>query len=383
MNLSAPFIARPIATILLMLVAGLVCYRLLPVAALPNVNYPTLQVSAQLPGASPQTVASSVTTPLETQFGQIPGLTQMTSSSALGFTQISLQFELSRTVDSAQSDVLSAINAASSQLPPNMTYPPTIRKVNPAETPILVLALTSDTLPITTVDAYAETIFLQKISQIEGVGLVGIGGQQQPAIRVQMDPVALANRGIGLEDVRNVISQQNVDLPKGTLNSPRVTYTLNANDQLLKPEPYNAMVLAYRDGAPVRVRDVGRAIAGPVNNQLAGWANDHAAIILAVQRSPGANVIETVDRVKAMLPVLEASIPSAIKVQILSDRTQTIRASIADVQFTLLITVALVIMVILLFLRNLWATIIPGITVPLSIIGTFFMNLAIPSIICP
>jgi HAE1 family hydrophobic/amphiphilic exporter-1 len=252
-----------------------------------------------------------------------------------------------------------------------MTYPPTIRKVNPAETPILVLALTSDTLPITTVDAYAETIFLQKISQIEGVGLVGIGGQQQPAIRVQMDPVALANRGIGLEDVRNVISQQNVDLPKGTLNSPRVTYTLNTNDQLLKPEPYNAMVLAYRDGAPVRVQDVGRAIAGPVNNQLAGWANNHPAIILAVQRAPGANVIETVDRVKAMLPVLEASIPSAIKVQILSDRTQTIRASIADVQFTLMITVALVIMVILLFLRNLWATIIPGITVPLSIVGTF------------
>ena len=194
----------------------------------------------------------------------------MTSSSALGFTQISLQFDLSRTVDSAQSDVLAAINAASSQLPPNMTYPPTIRRVNPAETPILVLALTSDTLPITTVDAYAETIFLQKISQIEGVGLVGIGGQQQPAIRIQMDPVALANRGIGLEDVRNVISQQNVDLPKGTLNSPRVTYTLNTNDQLLKPEPYNAMVLAYRDGAPVRVQDVGRAIAGPVNKPARG-----------------------------------------------------------------------------------------------------------------
>jgi hydrophobe/amphiphile efflux-1 (HAE1) family protein len=373
-NLSAPFIVRPIATTLLMvalLAAGIACYRLLPVAALPNVNYPTLQVTAQLPGASAQTVASSVTTPLETQFGEIPGLTQMTSASALGFTQITLQFDLSRTVDSAEADVLAAINAASSQLPPNMTYPPTIRKVNPADTPILVLALTSDTLPITTVDAYAETIFMQKISQIPGVGLVDIGGQQQPAIRVQVDPVALANRGIGLEDVRNVISQQNVDLPKGTLNSPRVTYTLNTNDQLLKPEPYNNMILAYRNGAPVRVRDVGRVIEGPVNDLLAAWSNKHLAITLAVQREPGANVIETVDRVKAMLPVLKASIPSAINVQILSDRTQTIRASVADVQFTLVVTVALVVMVILLFLRNFWATIIPGITVPLSIIGAF------------
>jgi multidrug efflux pump subunit AcrB len=267
--------------------------------------------------------------------------------------------------------VLSAINAARSQLPPNMTYPPTIRKVNPADTPCLVLALTSDTLPITTVDACAEMIFLQKISQIQGVGLVGIGGQQQPSVRVQVDPVALANRGIGLEDVRNVISQQNVDLPKGTLNSPRVTYTLNTNDQLINPELYNNMLLSYQNGGPVRLRDVGRAITGPVNDLLAGWPNKHQAIILAVQREPNANVIETVDRIKAMLPVLQASIPSAINVQILSDRTQTIRASVADVQFTLVITVALVVMVILLFLRNFWATIIPGITVPLSIIGTF------------
>jgi hydrophobe/amphiphile efflux-1 (HAE1) family protein len=374
MNISAPFIARPVATALLMvglLACGLVSYRLLPVAALPNVNYPTLQVTAQLPGASPQTVASSVATPLETQFGEIPGLAQMTSSSALGFTQITLQFNLSRTIDSAEADVLAAINAATSQLPPNMTYPPTIRKVNPADTPILILALTSDTLPITTVDAYAETIFLQKISQIPGVGLVGIGGQQKPAIRIQVDPVALANRHIGLEDVRNVVSQQNVNLPKGTLNSPRVTYTLNTNDQLLHPEPYNSMVIAYRNGAPVRIRDIGRAISGPENGLLEAWANREQAIMLAVQREPGANVVETVDRIKAMLPVLEASIPSAIKVQVLSDRTLTIRASIADVQFTLLITVALVVMVILLFLRNFWATIIPGITVPLSIIGTF------------
>jgi hydrophobe/amphiphile efflux-1 (HAE1) family protein len=374
MNISAPFIARPIATALLMvglLLAGLAAYPLLPVAALPNVNYPTLQVTAQLPGADPQTMASSVATPLETQFGQIPGLTQMTSASALGFTQITLQFDLSRAIDGAVSDTLSAINAASAQLPPNMPYPPTIRKVNPADTPILVLGVTSDTLPLTTVDAYAETILLQKISQISGVGLVGIGGQQKPAIRVRVDPQALAARGIGLEDVRNVISQANVDQPKGTLNSPRQTYTLNTNDQLLTPDAYDSLILAYRNGSPVRVRDVGKAIDGPENNLIAGWYNHQRAIILAIQRQPGANVVDTVQRVKAMLPVLQASIPSAIKVNVISDRTETIRASVSDVQFTLLLTVALVVMVIFLFLRNFWATIIPAVTVPLSLVGTF------------
>ncbi len=374
MNISAPFIARPIATALLMvglLLAGLAAYPLLPVAALPNVNYPTLQVTAQLPGADPQTMASSVATPLETQFGQIPGLTQMTSASALGFTQITLQFDLSRAIDGAVSDTLSAINAASAQLPLNLPYPPTIRKVNPADTPILVLGITSDTLPLTTVDAYAETILLQKISQISGVGLVGIGGQQKPAIRVQVDPQALAARGIGLEDVRNVISGANVDQPKGTLNSPRQTYTLNTNDQLLTPEAYDSLILAYRNGSPVRVRDVGKAIDGPENNLIAGWYNHQRAIILAIQRQPGANVVDTVQRVKAMLPVLQASIPSAIKVNVISDRTETIRASVGDVQFTLLLTVALVVMVIFLFLRNFWATIIPAVTVPLSLVGTF------------
>jgi hydrophobe/amphiphile efflux-1 (HAE1) family protein len=374
MNISAPFIARPIATAMLMiglLLAGLAAYPLLPVAALPNVNYPTLQVSAQLPGADPQTMASSVATPLETQFGQIPGLNQMTSASALGFTQITLQFDLSRAIDGAVSDTLSAINAASAQLPPNLPYPPTIRKVNPADTPILVLGLTSDTLPLTTVDAYAETILLQKISQISGVGLVGIGGQQKPAIRVQVDPQALAARGIGLEDVRNIISGANVDQPKGTLNSPRQTYTLNTNDQLLKPEAYDSLILAYRNGSPVRVRDVGKAISAPENNLVAGWFNHQRAILLSVQRQPGANVVETVQRVKDMLPVLQASIPSAIKVNIISDRTETIRASVGDVEFTLLLTVALVVMVIFLFLRNFWATIIPAVTVPLSLVGTF------------
>ena len=374
MNISAPFIQRPIATALLMvglLVGGLVTYRLLPVAALPNVNYPTLQVTAQLPGADPQTMASSVATPLELQFGQIPGVTQMTSASALGFAQITLQFELSRAIDGAVSDTLSAINAAGAQLPMNMPYPPTIRKVNPADTPILVLGLTSDTLPLTTVDAYAENILLQKISQISGVGLVGIGGQQKPAIRVQVNPQALAVRGLSLEDVRAVLGQANVDLPKGTLNTPRQTYTLNTNDQLLTAEQYDNLVIAYRNGAPIRISDIGKAISAPENDLIAGWNNQKRGIILAIQRQPGANVIETVDRIKSMLPVLKASIPTAVNVSIISDRTATIRASVADVQFTLLLTVALVVMVIFLFLRNFWATIIPAVTVPLSLVGTF------------
>jgi hydrophobe/amphiphile efflux-1 (HAE1) family protein len=374
MNISAPFIARPIATALLMvglLLGGLAAYPLLPIAALPNVNYPTLQVTAQLPGADPETMASSVATPLETQFGQIPGLTQMTSSSALGYTQITLQFDLSRQIDGCVSDALSAINAANAYLPPNIPYPPTINKVNPADTPILVLAATSDTLPLTTVDAYAENILLQKISQISGVGLVGIAGRQKPAIRIQLDPQALAARGLSLEDVRSVISVDNVDQPKGTLNSPRQSYTLNTNDQLFKPEAYGDLIIAYRNGSPVRVKDVGKAIDGPENNLIAAWYNKQRAIILPVQRLPGANVIATVDRIKAMMPVLQASIPSGIKISVISDRTETIRASVADVQFTLVLSVALVVMVIFLFLRSIWATIIPAITVPLSLIGTF------------
>jgi hydrophobe/amphiphile efflux-1 (HAE1) family protein len=373
-NISAPFIQRPIATALLMvglLVAGLVAYPLMPVAALPNVNYPTLTVTAQFPGADPQTMASSVASPLELQFGEIPGLTQMTSASALGYTQITLQFDLSRQIEGAVSDTLSAINTASPYLPAGIPYPPTIRKVNPADTPILVLGIISDSLPLTTVDAYAENILLQKISQISGVGLVGIGGQQKAAVRVQVDPEALAARGINLEDVRTVLGQANVDLAKGTLNSPRQTYTINTNDQIFKADQYADLIVAYRNGSPVRVRDIGRAISAPENDLIAGWYNNHRAIILAVQRQPGANVIETVKRIKDMMPALQASIPAAIKINVVSDRTQTIRASIEDVQFTLLLTVALVVMVIFIFLRSFWATIIPAVTVPLSLIGTF------------
>src|SRR5712672_943630 len=374
MNLSPPSIARPIPTALLMvglLLGGLASYPLLPVAALPNINYPTLQVTAQLPGADPQTMASSVATPLELQFGEIPGLIQMTSASALGYVQITLQFDLSRQIDGAATDTLSAINAASAQLPLNMPYPPMIRKVNPADTPILVLGVTSDSLPLTTVDAYAENILLQKISQISGVGLVGIGGEQQPTVRVQVDPQALAARGINLEDVRTVLGEANVDLPKGTLNSPRQTYTLNTNDQIFKPDQYADLIVAYKNGSPVRVRDIGHVISAGENELICGWFNNQRAIILAIQRQPGANVIETVDNIKKMMPVLQASIPPAVKINIISDRTETIRASVADVQFTLMLTVALVVMVIFLFLRNFWATIIPAVTVPLSLIGTF------------
>jgi HAE1 family hydrophobic/amphiphilic exporter-1 len=374
MNVSAPFIQRPIATALLMLgllVGGLVAYPLLPVAALPNINYPTLSITAQLPGADPQTMASSVASPLELQFGEIPGLTQMTSASALGYTQITLQFELSRSLDGAVADTLSAINAASAYLPVGLPYPPQIRKVNPADTPILVLGLTSDILPITVVDAYAQNIMLQKISQISGVGLVGVGGEQQPAVRVQVDPEALAARGINLEDVRTVLGQANVDLAKGTLNSPRQTYTLNTNDQLFKPDQYADLVIAYRNGSPVRIRDIGRAISAGENELIRGWFDNKPAIILAIQRMPGANVIETVQRIKAMMPALQASIPAAVKVSVISDRTQTIRASVADVQFTLLLTVALVVLVIFVFLRSFWATVIPAVTVPLALIGTF------------
>jgi hydrophobe/amphiphile efflux-1 (HAE1) family protein len=374
MNISAPFIERPIATALLMvglLVGGLVAYPLLPVASLPNVNYPTVTVTAQLPGADPQTMGSTVASPLELQFGEIPGLTQMTSASAVGYTQITLQFELSRNIDGAVSDTLSAIQTASAYLPKNIPYPPMIRKVNPADTPILVLGVNSDSLPITVVDAYAQNILLQKISQVSGVGLVGIGGQQQPAVRVQVDPQALAARGINLEDVRTVLGQANVDLPKGQLNSPRQTFTLNTNDQLFQPDKYADLVIAYRNGSPVRIRDIGRAISAGQNELIAGWENNKQAVTLAIQRQPGANVIETVRRIKAMMPVLQASIPAAVKIDIISDRTQTIRASVDDVQFTLMLTVALVVMVIFIFLRSFWATVIPAVTVPLSLIGTF------------
>src|SRR5467141_3377070 len=379
MNISATFIRKPIATSMLMaaiLLLGLLSYELLPVAALPNIDSPTILVTAGLPGADAQTVASTVTRPLERQFGQIPGLTQMTSSSGTEYGEITLQFDRSRTVDSVAQDVQAAINATAGFLPPTMPSPPIYRKTNPADTPVLLLALTSETLPLTKVSDYANSILAQKISQMPGVGLVTIGGQQNPAIRVQVNPAQLAGVGLDLEAVRTALATATVDRPKGTLYGANQTFALQTNDQLMTAEGFNDYILAYRtdtlgNSGPVRVRNVGRAVVAQQDVTLAGWMNTQPAIIIAVQRQPAANVIETVDQIKKALPQLEASLPPSIKIHILSDRTTTIRVSVADVQHTLLLTIALVVGVIFLFLHKFWATVIPGVSVPMSLIGTF------------
>src|SRR6267143_1841327 len=366
MSMSSAFIARPIATSLLMagiLLVGAVAYPLIPVAPLPQVDFPTILVTTQLPGASPEIMASSVTQPLERQFGQIPGVTQMTSSSALGNSSVTVQFDLARNIDGAAQDIQTAINAASGQLPKNLPSPPTYRKVNPADSPILVLALTSDTVPLTEVDDYAENILDQHISQISGVANVEIGGQQKPAVRVQVDPVKLASFGLSLEDLRGVIVNATTVSPKGTIDGKTRTFTIYDNGQMLKAAPWNDVIVAYKNSAPVRIRDIGRAIDAPENVRLAAFANSKQAILLPIFKLPGANVIQTVDSIKAALPQLQAAIPPTVKVQVLSDRTQTIRASVTDVQFTLLLTIV--------FLRNLWATIIPSVAVPLALVGTF------------
>jgi hydrophobe/amphiphile efflux-1 (HAE1) family protein len=373
MNVSKIFIERPIATTLLMaavLLAGLVAFPLLPVAKLPQVDFPTIQVNASLPGADPQTMASSVTTPLERQFSQIPGVSQMLSSSSLGGTNIVLQFDLDRNIDAAAQDVQTAINAASGQLPKDLPNAPTYRKINPADAPILLMSVTSDTLPITTVDNFADAVVSQQISRLPGVGLVTIGGERKPSVRIQIDPAKLANMKLGLEDVRDAVANLTVDAPKGTLDGDTRSFTIYANDQLLDAAPWNDAVIAYRNGAPVRIRDVGQAVNGPENTKSIAWMNGKEGILLVVFKQPGANVIETVDRIKANLPVLRASMPPGVKVEILDDRTKTIRASVDDVEFTLMLTIVLVVTVIFLFLRNLWATIIPGITVPLALFGT-------------
>jgi hydrophobe/amphiphile efflux-1 (HAE1) family protein len=374
MNISAPFIKKPIATALLMVaivLLGAIGYRLLPVAALPEVESPTIQVTAQLPGADPQTMASSVATPLERQFGQIPGLSQMTSSSALGYTQITLQFSRDRTIDSAAQDVQAAINATAGQLPTNLLNPPIYRKINPADTPILLIALTSETLPLTKVSDYANSILVQKLSQIQGVGLVSVGGEQNPSIRIQVNPALLAAEGLDLESVRTALANSTVNQPKGNLYGGQNAFSLLTNDQLTTAKGFNDYIIAYRNGAPVRVRDVGNAIVAPEDKTLAGWLNTQRAILIQIQRQPGANVIATVEAIKKALPQLQNSLPPAVKVQIVSDRTQTIRASVADVQFTLLLTISLVVGVIFLFLRRIWATIIPAVAVPLALVGTF------------
>jgi hydrophobe/amphiphile efflux-1 (HAE1) family protein len=376
MSISEPFVRRPIATSLLMggiFLVGLVVFPLLPVAPLPQVDFPTIQVSASLPGASPETMASSVATPLETQFAQISGLSQMTSTNALGSTQITLQFDLNRKIDAAAQDVQSGIDAAGGQLPKNLPSPPNYKKVNPADSPILILAVHSDVLPVTTVDDYAENILAQQISQIPGIAQVSIGGQQKPAVRVQIDPIKLAALGLQLEDVASVITQATVDAPKGSINGPQRSMTIYDNDQLLKAAPWNDVVVAYKNGAPIRIRDIGVAVDGPENRLIRAWQNGVNGILLLIYKQPGANVIEAVDRVQQLLPHALASVPPSIKVDTVANRTTTIKASVEDVEVTLGITIVLVVLVIFLFLRNLWATIIPGVTVPLALLGTCAM----------
>ena len=374
MNPSRLFILRPVATSLLMvavMLVGFVAYRQLPVSALPEVDYPTIQVMTFYPGAAPDVMASSVTAPLERQFGQVPGLNQMTSTSSFGSSLITLQFALDQNIDVEEQQVQAAINASTTYLPLNLPNPPIYNKVNPADAPILTLALTSDSLPLSRIEDMAETALAQKISQLPGVGLVSISGGQKPAVRVQANPTALASYQLSLEDVRAALAAANVDQAKGVIDGPRQSFTIGDNDQLLSSQGYNGVIVAYRNGAPVRLSDVATAVDSAENVKQAAWVNTTPAVLLNIQRQPGANIISVADRIKKVLPQLQASMPAAVKAQILIDRTQTIRASVNDVQFELMLTVGLVVMVIFLFLRNLSATVIPSVAVPLSLVGTF------------
>ena len=374
MNPSRPFILRPVATVLFMvaiLLSGVVAYRQLPVSALPQVDYPTIQVMTFYPGAGPDVMASSVTAPLERQFGQVPGLTQMTSTSSEGCSVITLRFDLSLNIDIAAQQVQAAINVASSFLPRDLPNPPIYTKTNPADAPILTLALTSDSLPLAKVEDLADTRLVQKISQLPGVGMVSISGGQKPAIRIQANPTALSSLGLNLEDIRTSLTLANVNQAKGSFDGARQSYTIGANDQLFTVEQYRQLIVAYRNGASVKLSDVADVVDGAENVRQAAWMNETPAVILNIQRQPGANIIDVVDNVKGLLPQLQESLPAAVKVQILTDRTVTIRASVEDVQRELMTTVALVVLVIFVFLRNIPATIIPSVAVPLSLIGTF------------
>ncbi len=354
-----------------LLLVGIVAYQQLPISALPQVDYPTIQIVTLYPGASPDVTASSITAPLERQFGQLPGLNQMTSSSSFGASVITLQFNLEENIDVAEQEVQAAINSAQTFLPPDLPTPPIYSKVNPADAPILTLAMTSDTMPLPQVEDLADTTFAQKISQLPGVGLVSISGGQKPAVRIQANPTALASYGMSLEQLRTMIAAVNVDQAKGQLQDNRQAYTIGANDQLFKPEDYANTIVAYKNGNAVRVSDVATVIQGPENVNQAAWMNVTPAVILNIQRQPGANIIKVADSVKLRLKQLQANLPASVKITVLTDRTNTIRASVADVKFSLLLTIALVVMVIFIFLRTLAATIIPSIAVPLSLVGTF------------
>jgi hydrophobe/amphiphile efflux-1 (HAE1) family protein len=386
-NLSEPFIRRPVATTLVMAAlafVGLAAFPFLPVAPLPQVDFPTIQVTANWQGASAETMASSVASPLERQFAQIPGITQLTSLSALGSTTIVIQFDLNRNIDSAGQDVQAAITVATKTLPQSMTAPPSYKKVNPADSPIMLLAVRSDTIPLTIVDDYGDLYLAQQISQVSGVAQVSIFGDRTPSIRVQVDPAKLAASGITLEEVRSMLASSTTNAAKGTINTDKISFTIAANDQITTAEQFNDVIIAYRNGAPIRVRDVGQAVPEAVDRTVAAYQNNKPGIILAVFKQPGANVIDTVDQIKAQLPQLTARIPPAIHVETLLDRTTTIRASVADVEFTLALTIGLVILVILLFLRNFWATMIPSITVPLALLGScaamFLLNFSLDNL---
>src|SRR3954465_6398537 len=374
MNPSRIFILRPVATALMMvaiLLSGIVAYRLLPLSALPEVDYPTIQVVTLYPGASPDVTTSSITAPLERQFGQMPGLNQMSSTSYGGPSLITLQFALDLSLDVAEQEVQAAINAATSLLPPDLPSPPIYNKVNPADTPILIVAITSNSLPLPKVQDLIDTRIAQKISQLPGVGLVTLSGGQRPAVRIQANARALASYGMSLDDLRNAIGNANVNLAKGSFDGPARASTIDANDQLKSADEYRGLIIAYKNGAPIRLTDVADVIDDAENVRLAAWANDKSALIMNIQRQPGANVIEVVDRIKKLLPQLRASLPGSVDAVLLTDRTTTIRASVKDVQFELMLAVALVVMVIFLFLRNVAATLIPSVAVPLSLVGTF------------
>jgi len=373
-NLSEPFIRRPVATLLLMAglgALGLAALPRLPVAPLPQIDFPNILVTAQLSGASPETMSSSVAAPLERQFAQIAGVTEMTSFSGLGATSISIQFDLNRDIDAAAQDVQAAITAAGKTLPQAMTAPPTYKKLNPADAPILMLSVKSDTLPMTVVDDYADNFLAQQIAQVPGVAQVSLGGEQRPAICVQVDPAKLSSTGLTLEEVRSALVQSTANAAKGTLTGEKSSFTIVANDQLTKAPEYDDVILAYRNGGPIRVRDVGRAISAPTDRYAAAFHDNAPAILLSVDKQPGANVIDTVERIKRLLPQLTANIPPAISVTTILDRTTTIRASVADVGYTLVLTIGLVVLVVLLFLRNVWATAISGITIVLALLGAF------------
>src|SRR5438067_2547200 len=374
MSPSRIFILRPVATTLLMiglLLVGMVAYRQLPVSALPEVDYPTIQVVTFYPGADPDVMASSVTAPLERQFGQVPGLSQMTSTSSFGSSLITLQFNLQQNIDVAEQEVQAAINAGGTYLPRDLPNPPIYSKVNPADAPILTLALTSDTLPLSKVEDLADTALAQKISQLPGVGLVRISGGQKPGVRIRVNPTELAAYGIGIEEIRTALATANVDQAKGNFESPYQIYTIGANDQIMKSSDYQKIIVAYRKGARVRLAYVATVVDDVENTRMAAWMNDQPSVIVNIQRHPRANIIAVVDRIKALLPQLRASLPSSVDISILTDRTTTIRASVQDVQFELMLTIGLVVMVMFVFLRNFAATVIPSIAVPLSLVGAF------------